>query len=71
MFISTVVLEEIKRCKTDEKQHHLHNIVDRLNPTILTVVPEITELANTIIKEGAIPPKNEEDAYHLAFVCLS
>jgi hypothetical protein len=30
-------------------------------------LPQFTELANAIINEGAVPAKNDEDAYHVAF----
>jgi predicted nucleic acid-binding protein len=67
VYVSTVVLEEIKRCKTEEKQNQLNKVIEKLNPIILDVTTEIADLANLIIKEGAIPAKNNEDAYHIAF----
>ena len=67
VYVSTVVLDEIKRCKTEEKRNQLNTVIEKLNPTILEVTSEIADLANLIIKEGAIPAKNDEDAYHVAF----
>ena len=66
VYISSIVLEEIEKCSF-EKQNQLKGVIRSGKAKVLENRLDIETLAGQLIKEGAVPIKQIEDATHLAF----
>ena len=65
LYISRLILEEIENAD-DEKTKQLFNFITSKNFIVLEMTEEAQKLGERYIKEGLIPRKYDEDAYHIA-----
>lgn len=72
IYISDVVINEIKRTKDDIERKRLMDAVGKYcSKNILELTNEVINLANLYIKEKIIPVNKIEDAQHIAFSTLN
>lgn len=70
VYISTIVLREIKEAPED-KARQLIELINDLQPLELEFDKECYELASEYIKRGIIPQKYEDDAFHIAVATVN
>ena len=63
VFISTLVIEELKRANIEVRDKMLSSVKDF---HVLTVSEKAEELANCYLKQGVFPEKYYDDALHVA-----
>ncbi|MCF7847583.1 MAG: hypothetical protein K9M45_01940 [Kiritimatiellales bacterium] len=71
-YISPVVIDELTRTANDEKRERLIGCVKEYPLPILDIgdQPGIADLAESLILNGVIPPKKQEDAMHIAIAVI-
>ncbi len=69
--ISVIAIEEIERVKNEEKKHRLKQLIVTYNMTALPFTEEAKTLAEDYMRNGAIPPSEPEDAYHVAIASVN
>lgn len=70
IFISEVVIREINRAP-QEKAVKLRDCVKKINPEELILDDNAQALAREYIEKGVIPPKYEDDAFHIAVASVN
>ena len=68
--IPNVVFEEIGRCPMP-KRAQLMELINRYDLDVLEFDHESKKLADRYIKEGMIPVKYEDDAFHIAIATVN
>ena len=68
--ISNIVLEEVGRCPMP-KRAQLMELINRYDLDVLEFDHESKKLADRYIKEGMIPVKYEDDAFHIAIATVN
>lgn len=71
LFISALTIEEVKRLRNPEKLLNIRNLLARGNFTMLDLTDEAIALGEEYIQNGAIPPSEPEDAYHIAIATVN
>jgi predicted nucleic acid-binding protein len=69
-YISEIVIREISRAP-EFKKKQLFNLINKYEFKELEFDRESEELAKWYIKEGVIPEKYEEDAFHIAIASVN
>ncbi len=69
LYISRLILEEIGNAE-GEKTRQLLEVIANRNFTILEMTEEAQKLGERYIKEGLIPRKYDDDAYHIAIATV-
>lgn len=70
IYIGARVIEEIRRTKDENKLTLLLESIARYKPVIFELTEEVNDMANKYIKEGVVPEKKRDDAYHISYaVC--
>ena len=70
VFISTVVLEELQRCK-EPKRTLLENSLKEIDCTVVSVDEDTLRLAEKFIDFGVLKKRSFEDCQHIAAAILS
>ena len=70
LFISSLVLAEVKRC-SEPKLGRLRELIVLHNPFELEIDGEARALANKYIEYGIIPPRYFTDAQHIAVASVN
>jgi len=70
VYISEIVIREISRAP-EFKKKQLFNLINKYEFKELEFDRESEELAKWYIKEGVIPEKYEEDAFHIAIASVN
>jgi predicted nucleic acid-binding protein len=70
VYISDLVLNEIKKCKK-EKRVLLLNYLSEIKHTIIPQTEEALRLADDIISMGILTKKSYEDCQHIAYAVLN
>ena len=68
--ISDIVIKEINRSSA-QKREHLAAFLNRFDFEILAFDKSAQELADRYIKEGIIPVKYQDDAFHIAIATVN
>ena len=69
VFISPVVIEELKRCDT-KKYSYLQEYLNKVSISSLPKNDEIESLARLYIKNGILTEKSADDCLHIAYACV-
>ena len=69
IFISDVVIEEIKRAK-EKKRQSLLKLITEYNPIRLIMTEDAFKLAKTYISEGILPASKMNDAMHVGIASV-
>jgi len=70
IYISDIVLGEFDQA-TETKKNKLMKLIDKYNPTILTMESSVRDLANAYVANNVLPQKSTFDAYHIAFASVN
>ena len=70
VYISPVVLAEIKRC-TEPKQSQMFEKLDQITFQVLAETKEVKDLAYEYLKNGVLSEKSRDDCEHIAFSVVS
>lgn len=71
IFISDVVVRELKDCKDDEKRSRLIGHLSEIDYKLIIVDEDTVRLAKKFIDNGILKPKNFDDCEHIAAAILS
>lgn len=71
LYISVLTVEEIDKLQNLEKRKMIHQLLTTASVNLLELSDEAIQLGEEYIKQGAIPPSEPEDAYHIAIATLS
>jgi len=71
IYVSDVVIGEIKNTKDIDKRNNLLEVIYKYNLNILSLSEEAIELADEYLKQSVIPEKKVEDARHIAIATVS
>jgi len=71
IYISDVVIGEIKNTKDIDKRNNLLEVIYKYNLNILSLSEEAIELTDEYLKQSVIPEKKVEDARHIAIATVS
>jgi len=70
VYISPVVLAEIKRC-TEPKQSQMFEKLSQIALQVLAETKEVKDLAYEYLKSGVLNEKSRDDCEHIAFAVIS
>ena len=70
VYISPVVLTEIKRC-TEPKQSQMIEKLNQISFQVLAETREVKDLAYEYLKSGVLNEKSRDDCEHIAFAVIS
>lgn len=70
LHISTLTIEEIKRIRTPEKLRQVMDLLAGHPVTVLDLAEDSIALGEEYMNQGAIPPSEPEDAYHIAIATI-
>ena len=69
VFISPIVIEEIKRCNA-EKYSRLQTYMNEISITFLPESKEAQDLAKLYVKEKILTEKSFDDCQHIDYACV-
>ena len=65
VYVSETTMQEINECGS-EKRNILYSYLAQVDYTLITVTPEIENLANKFLEEGILTKKSHDDCLHIA-----
>ena len=71
IFISDVVIRELRNCKDDAKRNELFRRLSEINYNLIVVDERTARLAKKFIDNGILKKKNFDDCEHIAAAILS
>ncbi len=71
IFISDVVIYELNKCQDPQKRNLLIQHLKEISYTLVNVVDDVNELANTLVARGLLKQKSIDDCRHIATALLN
>ena len=71
LYISTLTMIEIEKTENDMRKENIKQLTKNYNCHLLDIDKKTEKLAEEYIKKGAIPPKENEDALHIAIATIN
>ncbi len=71
LYISNLVLDEIREFANQDKKEAIEDLLLSKNVNVVDISSEAKDLANLYISFGAIPAKEPEDALHIAIATVN
>lgn len=69
IFVSEVVIAELSKAPS-ERRPALRSLLESTSPSMLLVDEEVSDLANSYIRNAVMPPSARADAFHLALATV-
>lgn len=71
LYISTLTMVELNKTKNEDRKNDINRLIKEYNFIQLEINEEAIELSKKYIAKGAIPPKEVEDALHIAIATVN
>lgn len=70
LYIAEAIFVELRHAP-EPRRTALLDLVQKMNPHMLEVTPEVVDLAQAYLTHNILPPSAELDAYHVAFATVN
>lgn len=71
LYISTLTMVELNKTKNEGRKNDINRLIKEYNFIQLEINEKAIELSKKYIAKGAIPPKEVEDALHIAIATVN